>query len=50
VLLGDCWKEVVRAWQDNLAVSEADVALLDFAANAEEACRIIIEKSKGVKV
>ena len=50
VLLGDCWKEVVKAWQDNLAVSEADVSLLDFAANAEEACRIIIEKSKGVKV
>ena len=34
VLLGDCWKEVVKAWQDNLAVSEADVSLLDFAANA----------------
>jgi len=50
VLLGDCWKEVVKAWQDNLAVSEADVSLLDFAANAEEACQIIIEKSKGVKV
>ncbi len=50
VLLGDCWKEVVKAWQDNLAVSDADVALLDFAANAEEASRIIIEKSKGVKI
>jgi uncharacterized protein (TIGR00730 family) len=50
VLLGDCWKEVVKAWQDNLAVSEADVSLLDFAANAEEASRIIIEKSKGVKI
>jgi len=50
VLLGDCWKDVVKTWQDNLAVSEADVALLDFAANAEEACRIIIEKSKGVKI
>lgn len=50
VLLGDCWKEVVKVWQDNLAVSDADVSLLDFAANAEEAARIIIEKSKGVKV
>ncbi|HVE59932.1 MAG TPA: LOG family protein [Pyrinomonadaceae bacterium] len=50
VLLGDCWKEVVKVWQENLAVSEADVSLLDFAANAEEASRIIIEKSKGVKI
>lgn len=50
VLLGDCWKEVVKAWQDNLAVSEADVSLLDFAANAEEASQIIIQKSKGVKI
>lgn len=50
VLLGDCWKEVVRAFQDNLVVSEFDVSLLDFAADAEEACRIIAEKSMGVKV
>jgi uncharacterized protein (TIGR00730 family) len=50
VLLGDCWKEVVKAWQENLAVSEADVSLLDFAANAEEASQIIIQKSKGVKI
>lgn len=50
VLLGDCWKEVVKSWQENLAVSEADVSLLDFAANADEACQIIIQKSKGVKV
>lgn len=50
VLLGDCWKEVVKAWQENLAVSDADVSLLDFAANAEEASQIIIEKSKGVKI
>ena len=50
VLLGDCWKDVVKAWQDNLAVSESDVSLLDFAANADEACQIIIEKSKGVRI
>ena len=50
VLLGDCWKDVVKAWQENLVVSESDIALLDFAQNAEDACRIIIEKSKGVKV
>jgi uncharacterized protein (TIGR00725 family) len=50
VLLGDCWKGVVRVWQENLVVSDADVALLDFAANAEEAARIIVEKSNGVKV
>jgi uncharacterized protein (TIGR00730 family) len=50
VLLGDCWKEVVGAWQENLVVSDSDVSFLDFAQNAEEACQIIIEKSKGVKV
>ena len=50
VLLGDCWKQVVECWQENLVVSNADVALLDFAQNAEEACRIIVEKSKGVKM
>jgi uncharacterized protein (TIGR00730 family) len=50
VLLGDCWKEVVKAFQENLVVSEADVALLDFAANAAEAARIITEKSIEVKI
>lgn len=50
VLLGDCWKKVVECWQENLVVSNADVALLDFAQNAEEACQIIIEKSKKVKI
>ena len=50
VLIGDCWKEVVKCWQEQLVVSESDVALLDFAANASEATRIIVEKSEGVKV
>ena len=50
VLLGDCWKEVVRVWQENLVVSETDVALLDFASDAEEAARIIVEKSREVRI
>src|SRR5215204_3732898 len=50
VLLGDCWNGVVKVWQENLVVSDSDVALLDFASNAEEAARIIIEKSIGVRV
>ena len=50
VLLGDCWKQVVESWQQNLVVSNADVAYLDFAETAEDACRIIIEKSKGVVI
>jgi len=50
VLLGDCWKGVVEVWQQNLVVSDADVALLDFASNAEEAARIIAEKSREVRV
>ena len=50
VLLGDCWKPVVECWQKHLAVSDADVAWLDFADTAEKACQIIIEKSKGVNI
>ncbi len=50
VLLGDCWKPVVDCWQKHLAVSDTDVSWLDFASTAEEACQIIIEKSKGVKI
>lgn len=46
VLLGDCWREVVNCWQENLVVSESDVKFLDFAHDAEEASRIIIEKTK----
>lgn len=50
VLLGDCWKNVVECWKENLVVSDSDVAWLDFAENAESACNIIIEKSKGVRI
>ena len=50
VLVGDCWRKVVDCWQENLVVSDADVAFLDFAETAEQACRIIIEKSKGVSL
>lgn len=45
VLLGDCWKEVVKCWQENLVVSDKDVSILNFAASAEEACDIIDAKS-----
>jgi hypothetical protein len=48
-LLGDSWKNVVRCWKENLAVSEADLSLLDFADTAEEACRIIMKKAASVK-
>ena len=49
VLLGECWPPVVAAWREHLVVSDADVALLDFAETADDAVRIIIDKSKGVK-
>jgi hypothetical protein len=41
---------VIKVLQENLVVSDSDVSLLDIASNAEEACRIIVEKSKGVYV
>jgi uncharacterized protein (TIGR00725 family) len=46
VLLGDCWKPVVKAWEDNLVVSKSDLSMLDFANDAEEACKIIFEKAR----
>jgi uncharacterized protein (TIGR00730 family) len=46
VLLGDCWRPVVECWRKNLDVSDADISLLDFADDAEIACRIIFEKTK----
>ena len=50
VLVGDCWPKVVSSWEENLVVSTSDVSFLDFANNAEEACSIIVEKTKGVTV
>ncbi|MDT7542875.1 MAG: hypothetical protein QOE33_2779 [Acidobacteriota bacterium] len=50
VLLGDCWRPVVEAWQKNLAVSDADVATLNFAETPEEAVEIILKKSEGVVI
>ena len=50
VLLGECWKPVVQAWEDNLVVSQSELNLLNFAENADDACRIIVEKSEGVKI
>ena len=46
VLLGECWKPVVKAWQDNLVVSNADVSHLSFAETPEDAVKIIFEKTK----
>ncbi len=48
VLLGACWRPVVQAWQQHLVVSDEDVAMLEFADTAEEAARIIKEKSESV--
>ncbi|MBK8304400.1 MAG: hypothetical protein IPK98_13730 [Chloracidobacterium sp.] len=50
VLVGDCWKPVVDAWQQHLVVSDADTNFLDFADTAASASDIIIERSKGVVI
>ena len=50
VLFGQCWTEVVECWKKNLVVTEKDVSILNFAESAEQACRIISEKSKDVKI
>lgn len=41
VLLGDCWRPVVAAWQKHLAVSDEDVRILKFATTPEEALGMI---------
>src|SRR3989475_7530880 len=41
VLLGDCWPPIIRAWQTDLAVSDDDVRLLEFAQTPEQAVAII---------
>ena len=48
VLLGDCWPPLVRAWQENLVVSDSDLAVLDFAITPEEAVSIIERKAVSV--
>lgn len=50
VLIGDCWREVVKSFQDNLVVSEQDVSLLLFADDSEEAARLIVAHSQNVVV
>lgn len=50
VLVGDCWRDVVDAWKQFLVVSDDDVSYLDFAHSAEDAAKIIIEKSRGVVI
>ena len=50
VLLGECWPPVLKQWQACLAVSDVDVAALDFALTPVEAVEIIKEKSRGVVI
>jgi uncharacterized protein (TIGR00730 family) len=50
VLVGDCWPPLMKELQRHLAVSDADLRLLDFAATPEEAVAIIERKSSAVVV
>jgi uncharacterized protein (TIGR00730 family) len=45
VLLGDCWRPIVDAWQQHLVVTDEDVRLLKFAGTPEEAVGIIERES-----
>jgi nitrogen regulatory protein PII-like uncharacterized protein len=40
----------VREWQKYLAVTDEDIAALDFAETPEQAVAIINDKSQGVTV
>lgn len=48
VLLGNCWPPVIAAWKSALAVSDEDIAALNFAETPEQAVETIKEKSQGV--
>jgi len=48
VLIGECWTGVIEAWKENLVVSSDDVALLSFADNAQDACEVLVAKTRGV--
>lgn len=50
VLVGECWRPVVDVLKRSLAVSDADISLLDFAENAEQAYDVIVAKSAGVNL
>lgn len=50
VLLGDCWPPVVKEWQRQLAVTNADVEILNFANTPEQAIAIINDKSTDVVI
>lgn len=47
VLLGDCWPAVVACWRENLVVSDNDLSFLDFASTADEAAKLISQKTEG---
>ncbi len=49
ILVGDCWKGVVDAWQTNLVVSKDDLQFLSFADDAADACKLMIEKTAGIR-
>jgi hypothetical protein len=50
VLIGSCWREVVRSFEENLVVSENDISLLLFADDAEEASKLIVAHAQNVVV
>jgi predicted Rossmann-fold nucleotide-binding protein len=50
VLLGDCWPPVVKTWQSQLAVTDADVDILSFASSPDEAVAIIVKESARVTI
>ncbi|HEV8591824.1 MAG TPA: LOG family protein [Pyrinomonadaceae bacterium] len=50
VLVGECWRDVVDSWKENLVVSDSDLEYLDFAKDAAGALDIIVEKSQSVRV
>jgi uncharacterized protein (TIGR00730 family) len=50
VLVGNCWKPIIEAFQTNLVVTDPDISYVDLADDARSAADIIIRKSQGVSV
>ncbi len=47
ILVGDCWRQVFASWRAHLAVTEAEVSLLQFAADPQEAIERLKQAFNG---
>ncbi len=47
ILVGDCWQQVFASWREHLAVTDAEVSLLQFAADPQQALQCLQRAFSG---